>query len=306
MTSTYNPNKVLDIREESVQILKTILLLDKSYSAGYLARVLQASEQFPLRNANHKELETYGVLSEHTYGNIADIIDYLIQESLLEVAHPTMGTLKVTAKGEEFLGDPQPLEVNRQNLRKSWYQYELMMKLKELRVQYAAKEELAPYLVFTNFTLRQLITILPETMAEMDEIPGMADQEESLKLQILASISEILEKKSQDDVSGIYSRAHSPSHRKVKEMYESGFDPAEIARRRKLQLGTVRNYLITLHQAGEIDLKPWIEETVDNKALHKAGEYFKQANSPKLKEAHEVLGLDYDTLELCRLYVGQA
>ena len=55
---------------------------------------------------------------------------------------------------------------------------------------------------------------------------------------------------------------------------------------------------------GEIDLRPWIEKNVDSKALYKGAEYFKKVSNPKVKEAFQVLGLDYETLNLCKMYVA--
>lgn len=298
-------NPTTEIREETIQILKTILLLEKAYSQGYVQRIVLGDTRFPLRNINHKDLETFGILEGVFFSRINGIIEYLIQIKLLEVLNSQYGTLNLTDAGHQYLDDPQALIVPLKEIRQAWYEFELSQSLRKLRKDIAEQGACEPYMVFTNFTLRQIIKHLPETIVELSQFPGMEATEETTRILIIGEVNRIVEKKILDEKTGIYSRSFSPSHRKVKELYIAGMDPSEIAKRRKVKLSTVEEYMITLHEAGQLDMRPYIEEKVDSKILHKAGKYFKEAANSKLQDAHEVLGFDYDTLRKCRTYVAQ-
>jgi hypothetical protein len=213
------------------------------------------------------------------------------------------GNIGITDKGIAYLSDPRQVRVNSSLLIKSWFEIELIQALKQVRKEKADQAGVAPFRLYTNYTLSRLVATMPRDADRLEEIEGLRNASPQLKQLILAEIRRVLAKKEKDEASGgVFSRAYSSSHRKVKALYESGFDPGEIARRRKLSPEKVDEYLETLHRAGEIDLRPWIEEAIDSKDLHKGSEYFKQVTSPRLKEAKAVLGLDYETLRMCRLY----
>lgn len=294
-----------NICEEAIQILKTVLLLEKAFAPAYVQRIVTGDTRFPLRNVNHKELETFGSLDGMFFRRVLGIIDYLIREKMLEVKNAQYGNLILTDKGEAFLAEPQDLIVEIDEIRQSWYEFELSMNLRKLRKDMAAENECEPFELFTNYTLSQIIRILPETMVELSQLPGMEAAEETIRILVLAEISRITEKIAIDKKTKIYTRAYYPSHRKVRKLFEAGMAPEEIARRQKVKLSTVEEYLGTLHEAGHVDLKPYIEETVDSKILHKAGKYFKETENARLKEAHEVLGVDYTSLRKARTYVAK-
>ncbi|MEO0470362.1 MAG: helix-turn-helix domain-containing protein, partial [Bacteroidota bacterium] len=303
-TTNYQADAQVNVAPEAVQILKTVLLLEKPYSMGYLNQLLQGDVTFGLRKDFHSEMETFGVLADVHFGKINNLISFLVREDFLEVANQSYGTLKVSAKGEKFLGDPQDLEVSEKQLRMPWYEMKLMLKLREIRKELASQTEQEPYQFFNNYGIQCIIEIMPQTEAELTAIPALTDMPIGCRKEVLTAVKEIEGQKEEDALTGVYTKAASPSHRMVKRLFIEGKGPEAIAKIRKLQASTVRNYLSNLHQAGEIDLSSWIEETVDQKVLHKVQKYFAQSGNSGLKVAHETLGVDYDTLKLCRLHAG--
>jgi ATP-dependent DNA helicase RecQ len=295
----------VNLAAEATAILKTLLMLDRAYGAGYIARLLKADTRFEVRKAYHKELEIYGALDDYSMFRIEDMTYYLLEQGLVQVDNPNFGTLTISEAGRTFLGKPQDLWAKRKEVFTGWWGWTLKTGLRSLRKDAALKLGRQPYELFSNHSLQLMILQRPNTATELLAIPGLLAVDEMLQEQILEEIREVSGKKAVDDVRGIYTKAYSPSHRKVKEMYESGFSVEEIASRRELKASTVRSYLETLHEAGMVDLKPWIEENVEAKSLYKGAEYFRSVEDNQLKPAHEVLGLDYDTLRLCRLYVQQ-
>ncbi|MEL6673831.1 MAG: HRDC domain-containing protein [Bacteroidota bacterium] len=298
----YTPAQPLQIEHETTQVLKTVLLLPRAYSASYTVRVLLGDERFPLKDVAHRELETYSSLEDKTFGFVEDLVQYLLRRGFLQIKNTLYGTIEIGESGRSFLDQPEPIAVSRKELRKSWYDYQLLNTLRKLRKEIAEQEGKPPYTVFTNFAIQQILEKRPDSEEALLRIPGLENLPAPQRLILLTEITTLNEKIALDDRTGIYTRAFSPSHRKVKELFESGFELQEIAQRRNLQPNTVSEYLRNLARAGELDLKNWIEKQVESKALHRGAEYFRQAERPRLTEAHQVLGLDYDVLEWCRVY----
>jgi ATP-dependent DNA helicase RecQ len=295
----------INLMPDAIQVLKCLLLLDRPYGASYLARLLRGDSRFEVRKLYHKELEIFGSLEDLSSFRIEDLIYYLMEQGLIQVDNATFGTLTISQAGKDYLEAPKDLWAKRKSVFTGWWGYALKQVLRGLRKDAAGKLGKQPYELFSNHALQLMVRQLPNTKVALLAIPGLSELDEVLTEQLLNEIAEISGKKAIDAERGIFTRAYSPSHRKVKEMYESGFSLSEIATRRELKETTVQSYLETLHEAGMLDLKPWIEEKLEAKALYKGTEYFRSVEDSRLKPAHEVLGLDYDTLRLCRLYVQQ-
>ena len=300
--TTPNFKPEINLAHELIQILKTVLLLERPYGAGYIARIVTGDSRFELRKVTHKQLETFGSLDEHSKFRIEDIVYHMIESNLLEVTDPQYGTIQITEIGRAWLNEPKDWIVNRKQVFTGWWGYELLSAIRNIRKEAAAHSGKLPYELFSNYALARIVHGLPQTEEGLREIPGMKNLDQATLLLILTAIHEIVEKKAEDAESGIHSKANSPSHRQVKDLYESGFSLEEIAQRRNLQTQTARGYLFTLHKAGKLDLNPWIEQHLDPKVLFKGTEYFRSVDDRRLKSAQQVLGMDYDTLAFCRLY----
>jgi len=303
MSTTQQLPRTENIAHEATHILKTVILLERSYSSSYLVRLLQADERYKFRKVAHQQIETYGVLEDLPFSRIEDIIYYLTTQGLLKVENALYGTIALTDEGETYLQAPSDMEVERATLFRGWAQIQLSIALRTIRKEAAEAGGRQPFELYTNFVLDTLVRQMPESIDSLNEVPGMRSLNMPVKEQILVEIQQIRGLIERDEASGgLLSKAYSPGHRKIRELFEAEFSIGEIARRRNLQPGTVRKYLMQMHEAGVMNLKPWIEREVDGSTLEKGAEYFRAAKSPKLEEAKQVLGFDYDTLHLCRAY----
>jgi ATP-dependent DNA helicase RecQ len=293
----------VDVTEKSIQILKTVLLLDRAYSAGYLTRILTANDTFGFRKEEHKQLETFGALEGENFNQLDNLIQYMIRMEYLAIDDQVYGTIVITDAGSALLENPRPMIVNRRQISPAWYEMELMINLKNLRRKLAEEQELAPFELFNNYAMQCLVKEMPGSVVEMSRIPALVNLPEECWEPVLNEIKAIEEIKAKDEASGgLYTKAHSPSHRKAKNLFEEGKSVAEIAEACKWKPSTAQNYLINLHNTGQLNLRPWIEENIAEKDLHKGVEYFQKASDGRLEVAHKTLGMDYDTLAWCRLY----
>ena len=244
----------------------------------------------------------FGVMSKVYQERLTNMINYLLKQGFLRISNAAFGNLAITPKGEAFLDAPTELMVAEADLVTPELDRMLQAELRQIRRELSDQAEIMPYEIFTNFTLHQIVEQKPTNVTMLKAIPGIGDQR--INRYGHAVIQAV--KRVQEDGSKMLRdlKAKSPSRQEVKALFLSGKSVEEIASARKVKPVTVMIYLEELHLSGELNLNEWIENRLDPKVLHKGVEYFKQVESHELKSAYEVLGLDYDTLRMCRLYVA--
>ncbi|MEM7373705.1 MAG: RQC domain-containing protein [Bacteroidota bacterium] len=295
----------VSITEETQEILKTILLLEESYAANYLINILRGKKQF-LKQLCHAEYETFDSLADRSGDYLRNVIHFLVQQHYLQVQDSVYGRLSTTEKGITFLDAPKELRVRKRDLRRSTYDYLLLTELRKVRRNLSQEQSIASFRIFTDYSLDSIIREKPTDVNSLRLVPGFGEYKANrYGPAILKVVQEVLERKKQDDQIRLLKKVRRPSYQQVKSLFEVGLSEAAIARKRMIKPQSVRTTLLDLHRAGEIDLRHWIETTVEKEVLQKGSNFFLKAENIRLKDAYEALGLDYDTLRLCRLYVSK-
>ncbi len=295
--------KPIDVADKAVFVLKTVLLLDKAYTASYIVRLLSGDQQFPLKEEAHKQLETFGSLQEESFSQIEGLVYYLQKQGYLCIKDESYGTIEASELASDFLDKPKAMLANRRQLSRSWLEAQLHRELRELRKELAESMEVLPYELYNNYAMHLLSTQMPATLEDLNGIPAAFTIPDACKLMVLGKIEAARELKVKDEKSGgLYTKAHSPSHQAVLRLSEEGCSLEEIAAARSIKPSTVRTYLTNLHRTEQLDLGLVIEENLDEKILHRGVEYFRQSGDGRLKTAHESLGIDYESLHWCKLY----
>lgn len=296
-----------DLKKTILDILKTYAQLPEKEGRGFsfVARILKGEPLMAYQNGEPIIFKRFATQRKMKETTLVQVMHQAERLRLIEPVDETYGRFRISAKGREFIREPHPVPVLRKTLTYSYPEYVLRTKLLALRRNAADQRGIEVYNVFSNFTLGRIIQDKPESLSELKSIPGM----NQLKAELYgAGITGLVRECYATIRSMYYSRvqqkAASRACQDTKALFEEGKSIPEIAEYRGVKETTVMVYLESLHLCGEIDLRPWIEETLDGKLLYKGTEYFKNVSNPRLKEAYETLGLDYETLRLCRLYVS--
>ncbi len=297
--------KRINLKDSAIDILKTVLLLEQSYGVNYLVRILQGIQEYGFRETNHQHLETFGTLQDQYQEMIRDITQYLIKEEFLEILDKRFGNIGITQKGKDFLDHPSDIWVLPRTIRASKIDKRIFYALKNMRKEIAEEASKPPFHIFTDYTLHCIVEEKPTDLHSLHSVPGIGDYKvEKYGHMIIGIINDLLEQKAEEDQTRLLKKADSPSHQAIKTMFEEGKSLDEIATAREVKVSTVRAALHCLHTTGHIDLIPWIKENLDPEILEKGIAYFKENTQIRLTQAYEDLGLDYDTLRLCRMYVS--
>lgn len=297
-TTPASTQSSLDITRPAHTLLKTLQTTQTKFGISYLVHLVQGDDKFGLKDEAHRQLPTFGALKETYSYKIRQVIGYLIVNQYIATRLGEFPTCYLTDKGKEALQAGEEFHVSSQELNRAETDRALFERLRAFRHQAAEARLRKPFEIFWDKTLLAIVQLRPKTLDTLRQAEGMTDYKIThFGVDILNIVQEVM-------VAEAQQKAKMPMAQAIKNLFQSGKSTEEIAQQREISPATVQNYLEMLHRAGEIDLISWAEEHMDPDALYRGTEYFAQAQNPRLQEAYEILGLDYNTLRLCRLYVS--
>ncbi len=295
----------VDLTREVCDILKTMIMLERPYGLSYLSAVVQGRDEHSYLKPEHQVLETYGALKHRKWDSIRNILLQMYQDGLIINVNKVYNTFETTPIGRAFLDSPSGFEMEAKDLVTPRYDLVLLSKLRALRKRIADDQNLPSYRILAEFSLLFILKEKPATFNELQVLPGIGiSKAEKYGAAILTTLKKVEEERAVFYLSEKIKAAKCDSYQMTKALFQRGLAVKEMAVYRQLKESTIQSHLECLHIAGEIDIRPMIEKQLNSKDLYKGAEYFRSVSQPKLKEAFEVLGLNYDTLRLCKLYVS--
>ncbi|MEA3492488.1 MAG: DNA helicase RecQ [Campylobacterota bacterium] len=176
----------IDITTASRKLLSTIFRTKQSFGLLYVIDVLRGSRDKRILKNSHDKLSVYGIGEEYSKAQWLTIAD-----RLLELKAVGIGEFKVyhlTNFGAEALKGDRKIDLreDRLSIRKTVsnksadiysdeYDIEIFDKLKGLRREIAQANNIPPYIVFSDKTLKEFSIKLPKTKADMLNIHGVGE-----------------------------------------------------------------------------------------------------------------------------------
>ena len=175
----------VDITTAARMMLSAILRTDQSYGLHYIVDVLKGSKEQRLIQNGHDTLSVYGIGNKYTKNQWLTIGDKLLE--LGAVAIGEFKVYKLTEFGAEVIKGTHVIELKKERLtvqkaetkqRTTYfdnYDVELYDKLRSLRTQIASSKGIPPYIVFSDKTLKDLSSTVPQSKEEMLEVHGIGE-----------------------------------------------------------------------------------------------------------------------------------
>lgn len=166
-----------DVTIDAQKVFSCVYRMHERFGLSLVAQVLKGSADKRVRQFHFDALSTYGLFRDRTLSEIKLLIqrfvatDYL---ALTESKYPVL-TLKPAAyavlRGQEkvFQALPKP------EPEKEPAAPELFDHLRTLRKEIAAREQIPPYLVFSDATLRDMCRVQPETADQLLDVKGIGE-----------------------------------------------------------------------------------------------------------------------------------
>lgn len=284
--------------------LKTMVMLGRPYGQGYLSRIVSGNEEYSYwKTPDPRDFETFGELATKDWDYLVLCLHLMASHELVEVHEPSCTTFVMTQKGEDFLANPYDIYEPKRSLRYSRYERFLRNRLVSFRKKRSEDTGVSLWEVLPEYTIDRLTLEKPETLETLGEVAGMA----YFRVQDIGAgiLSVILESEDDFEVAEkerITKLARNPNYQNAKSAFKRNANIPGVARDLGCDTDRAAYYVECLAIAGQINAKHWIEKQVDASTLYRGAEYFLKVRRPSLGEAFRTLGIDYDTLKLCRIY----
>ncbi|ARI75967.1 DNA helicase RecQ [Halobacillus mangrovi] len=302
---TYEGEKQ-NMTKEAQMVLSCVKRMGERFGAGLTAKVLKGSADQKVKQFQFQSLSTYGIMSNYTEKELKRFIHFLTAEGYLTPGQGRYPTLKLSNEAVAVLRGEQPVVMLVEATtthQEAAYNEEYFQELRTLRKAIADEKGLPPYVIFSDATLKEFSTYLPENKQEMLAIKGVGEQKfEKYGEEFLAIIrpwSEQAERKPSPSsrpapASTLPKKDPSderPSHVISFQLWdEENKSIEEIAKDRGLSPQTVESHL--LRRAREIDdfnWNRWFSEDQEHTVL----QHYEDLEEKKLKPLKERLPEEY-------------
>lgn len=282
--------ETVDITIDAQKIFSCIVRMRERFGMNLIAEVLKGSKNKKVLELQFDRLSTYGVMGDSSLQGIKDRMNYLITENYMRLSTGEYPIVKLEAKSRSVLkGEDKVYQKLSRKIEKSSPDLQsLFERLRLLRRNLASKENLPPYMVFSDSTLREIAATRPVDRSSLIRIGGVGEKKlEKYGAEFIKEIKAYLIEKnatpenltkelqavaqqtatSQERISppsppkkprqpvhniepAIHTSEKIASYMQTLELFQQGKTLKEIASLRKLSLTTVQDHLIRCQEEG--------------------------------------------------------
>ena len=175
----------VDITTAARMLLSAILRTNQNFGLHYVIDVLKGSKEQRVLANGHDTLSVYGIGEEYSKSQWLTIGDKLLELNAVEIGE--FKVYKLTTFGVEIIKGVHSIDLKKERLtvqksdkkkRVSYfndYNVEIFDTLRDLRGKIAQTNNIPPYIVFSDKTLKDLSAKLPKTKQEMLDVHGIGE-----------------------------------------------------------------------------------------------------------------------------------
>ncbi len=265
--------------------LSAVARTGQTFGLTYLIDLLRGSKSQKMR-LEHLNLKTHGVGADVSKNNWFDYFKDLISQGYLAQTGGQFPTIVLTEKSEDVLLGRTKVELFKVTEKEDKKEKSLVSEvshpyiqglfdeLKVLRTELARADSVPPYVVFSDASLIEMATFLPQTSSEMLKISGVGDVKlEKYGMDFLQMIVEYCELNDLDSRIDLKTSKRAAKKQRVKrnakgestysitlEMFRNGAAIEEIADQRELAISTIETHLVKFIPTGEVKLTEIVPE----------------------------------------------
>lgn len=260
------------------KILSAVARFDTPHGLTYLVDFLRGSKSEKIK-LYHRQLSTYGIGADISKEDLFSYIKNLIGLGYLEQSGAEYPVIKLTKKSTAVLNGTEKVTMIRAVGKKENTTYqelpfekELLVTLKDLRAHIATQEQVPAYIIFSDATLLELATYLPQNQDEMRKISGFGEVKIAKYGQDFLSavvsyckdrnlVSKILEKIPKRESRSKTDQKTENNTRAVSlDLFKKGNTVAEIANIRQLSPSTIEAHLIFYVEDGRLKITDLVSD----------------------------------------------
>ena len=170
--------EMVDITVEAQKIISCIYRMRERFGIGMVAEVLKGSRKAKILELRFDELSTHGIMHEVPLQEIKDRINFLVAEGYLQLSNGEYPVVKLQPNAVSVIkGEAKVTQkVSQQPSREEAVEVNLFDRLRVLRRKIALRENLPPYMIFADSTLREMAQVFPTDHMAMIRISGVGER----------------------------------------------------------------------------------------------------------------------------------
>ena len=190
-TNCLNKVTLTDVTPQAQMILSCIIRMKEQYGMSKVSEVLRGSKRAEMKALRLDQLSTYGIMKDYSDKALKEFMSSLIADRYIEVEGLQYPILQVSDLGKKALKNREKIEVKpivAQILQKTdaiqQHQVQdnapfdevLYDRLCSIRMDLAFAQNVPPFLVFSDKTLKEFCRHLPTTDREFLQISGVGEK----------------------------------------------------------------------------------------------------------------------------------
>lgn len=311
-----NPKNKVEAKEYLCKTIEAIIATKETFKDEYIIDILLGNETDEILAHKHEELDVFAEFEEVEPQTLACVVQQALIDGYLEKDVENIGTLKVTKAGKAFLKKPTSFSITLNQNFEEQEEEEPMQNgascavdpvlydmIKDLRKRMAKELDVPPYVIFQDASLEAMATIYPQTIKELENIPGVGAGKAK---RYGEKFCKLIKQHCEDN------EIERPEDLRIR----------TIANKSKLKVSIIQNIdrkvmlddlaeikgidfdeLLTeveaiVYSGTKLNIDYFIEEILDDEHIDEIYDYFKQSETDNLEDAIKELGADYSEEEI--------
>ena len=180
-----NPKKQVEAKTQLNKVLEVIIAIKEHFREDYVKDILMGKSTDEVCAHHHDELEVFGIGDDESERTWNAVIRQAVIAGYIAKDVEDFGVLSVTDEGRAFMKNPVsfPIVEERdfdeeeaslpQDGASCAVDPTLFQMLKDLRKRLSKELDVPPYVIFQDPSLEAMATIYPQTIEELQNIPGV-------------------------------------------------------------------------------------------------------------------------------------
>lgn len=171
-----NEGEVVDKTVDAQKVLSCIYRMNQKFGSGMVVDVLRGSKNKKVLQFKFNELSTYGIMKEFSADELKTFINTLVSQGYIRVVEGTYPILALNPMSRKILvGEEKVMLKEFAAYKKVRENNELFEILKELRKEIAHENNVPPYVIFGDITLKEMSVKYPVYKEAMLNITGVGE-----------------------------------------------------------------------------------------------------------------------------------
>jgi ATP-dependent DNA helicase RecQ len=259
----------IDVTTEAQMVMSCMIRMGQRFGKTLTAQVLTGSRNKKVTEMGFDKLTTYGIMKEKGSKEVSDFIEFLISQELIAIEQGQFPTLYVSPKGKDILlGKEKVHRRETVKVREISKDDPLFETLREVRRTIAERENVPPFVIFSDAALKDMCAKLPRTSEDFLGVSGVGELKlQKYGLEFIQAIRQFCEAHPERQPEQgkaappkkVAKKAVGDSHLETLQLHQQNLSIEQIAEKRELALSTVESHLIQCAQQGmEVDFSKLI------------------------------------------------